>query len=526
MGDRLYTHPGVPIRELVQNSIDACAARREIEGVHYQPDISISTMLDSSERQWLVVQDNGLGMDEYVLSEFFLTLGNSYHDSSEFGRLLARGPEGGRGFTPISRFGIGIVSIFMIADVLEVETRAAHSPRLDTTRRTVRVERMGGLAFVTESDVNGDPGTIVRVRLKQNFNAVFDWFFVQIRRYIQDIIVRPKYPIKVCIGTMKTSVEPQTYMSSRASAKQWLADQGMELVFFDLSRWSDRISGPVAILFGSGQDGLLSHTCQGHQIRLSSINGINPDALLDHYVGNRITVNGFKMGLKKVSKLLGLGDDRLAVALDIDIRGDADLIYDVSRDKIIGTGRNEVQKSFREAVVSGLKELGIMEKMDIESRDLINRILESSPQQRPGILPTAGSPSFKFVTDEDLLSCVIALMPAAPWPADLARSIAQQLNISISVAHRSIQTLISTRRVRSGYDKSSRPPVKHITDLETLKAVASKLPNTTWPLGLHRIVAEQLGIPSSLSYRAISTLIDTGQVVKPSGISATSEDKA
>jgi hypothetical protein len=117
-------------------------------------------------------------------------------------------------------------------------------------------------------------------------------------------------------------------------------------------------------------------------------------------------------------------------------------------------------------------------------------------------------------------------MPAAPWPADLARSIAQQLNISISVAHRSIQTLISTRRVRSGYDKSSRPPVKHITDLETLKAVASKLPNTTWPLGLHRIVAEQLGIPSSLSYRAISTLIDTGQVVKPSGISATSEDKA
>jgi len=59
----------------------------------------------------------------------------------------------------------------MIADVLEVETRGGYSPRNDTAARSIRIERLGALAFVTSSDRRG-AGTTVRVRLSLKFESI------------------------------------------------------------------------------------------------------------------------------------------------------------------------------------------------------------------------------------------------------------------------------------------------------------------------------------------------------------------
>ena len=77
MGERLYSNRAVPVRELLQNAIDACGARRQLEPDGYVPKITVSDILDSSGQHWIEVLDNGLGVDEHVLSDYFLTLGNT-----------------------------------------------------------------------------------------------------------------------------------------------------------------------------------------------------------------------------------------------------------------------------------------------------------------------------------------------------------------------------------------------------------------------------------------------------------------
>ena len=172
MGEGLYSHPAVAIRELIQNALDACAARLELEtDSNYQPHISVALATDAAKRHWIEVNDNGIGMDEHVLTEYFLKLGNSYYECHEFKRLLSQSPRASKEFIPISRFGVGLVSTFMIADVLEVETRGGYSPRNDTAARSIRIERLGALAFVTSSDRRG-AGTTVRVRLSLKFESI------------------------------------------------------------------------------------------------------------------------------------------------------------------------------------------------------------------------------------------------------------------------------------------------------------------------------------------------------------------
>ncbi|MCH7559885.1 MAG: ATP-binding protein [Thaumarchaeota archaeon] len=60
----------------------------------------------------LTVSDNGIGMDEYIIRTYFARIGLSYYRSPDF-----KGQ-----FSPISEFGIGILSTFMIAEFIEVES--------------------------------------------------------------------------------------------------------------------------------------------------------------------------------------------------------------------------------------------------------------------------------------------------------------------------------------------------------------------------------------------------------------------
>lgn len=48
-------------------------------------------------------RDDGIGMDEYVLGNYFSVLGKSYYNSSDFKNK-------GIDMPPISKFGIGILS--------------------------------------------------------------------------------------------------------------------------------------------------------------------------------------------------------------------------------------------------------------------------------------------------------------------------------------------------------------------------------------------------------------------------------
>jgi molecular chaperone HtpG len=120
MGEKIYGGRSLGLRELIQNSIDACRLRQESEELtyqfgqeHYKPKIKV--ILDQA-RNLAIIKDNGMGMSMEIIKRHFLNIGVSYYNSDEF--LLKDFH-----YKPIGNFGIGFLSCFMLSDEVKVLTR-------------------------------------------------------------------------------------------------------------------------------------------------------------------------------------------------------------------------------------------------------------------------------------------------------------------------------------------------------------------------------------------------------------------
>lgn len=113
IGKHLYGSVDVALRELIQNSIDACKMKKCLVA-NYQPSIFVERKSSSD----LTISDNGAGMSYFEAKEFLSNVGTSFYESEEFKTVL---PE--KSFDPISHFGIGLLSAFLIADGLVIETK-------------------------------------------------------------------------------------------------------------------------------------------------------------------------------------------------------------------------------------------------------------------------------------------------------------------------------------------------------------------------------------------------------------------
>jgi hypothetical protein len=121
-GEQLYgDHQkfGVALREVIQNARDAVIARRAIEQ-GYTGAITVS-LEKNGELYSIVVEDDGVGMSERVLTGPLLDFGNSFWASNlvreEFPGLSSSK------FKPVGRYGIGFYATFMIASAVTVSSR-------------------------------------------------------------------------------------------------------------------------------------------------------------------------------------------------------------------------------------------------------------------------------------------------------------------------------------------------------------------------------------------------------------------
>lgn len=113
IGHTLYNDTRVVLRELVQNSIDAVRLKSHRgDKSSYLPKIAVELMADEGT---LVISDNGTGMTASTIKAHLLTVGSSFYSTDEFGKEFPN-------FNAISRFGIGILTSFMIADEIEITT--------------------------------------------------------------------------------------------------------------------------------------------------------------------------------------------------------------------------------------------------------------------------------------------------------------------------------------------------------------------------------------------------------------------
>jgi hypothetical protein len=124
MGDQLYRDPYVFIRELLQNAVDACRLNVYLHDV--PPDsmeVRVSAWEDEAGFYWLRVDDTGVGMDQGIVEKYFLGVGRSYYRSDELQADILRKNKPQHEFVAISRFGIGVLSSFIVGDRIEVSTR-------------------------------------------------------------------------------------------------------------------------------------------------------------------------------------------------------------------------------------------------------------------------------------------------------------------------------------------------------------------------------------------------------------------
>ncbi|MCP5489331.1 MAG: ATP-binding protein [Verrucomicrobia bacterium] len=449
MGEKLYSHAESALRELIQNAIDACHARQDLSSDAYIGAIALDSYIDTNKRRWIRVRDNGIGMDEHVIGEYFLVLGNTYYDSAEFEKSLALAGRPVGTFVPISRFGIGIASVFMISDFMELDTSRFKSPRRDSIRRVVRVDRLGGLAYLLENG-HDDGGTEIRIRLRDEFNN--DGFLSDCLVYLRDTVVRPAVPVTVSILGVKLAISNSPQMKVTSYGTERLKDLGVMTIHLDLSRWSNLLGGCV-IVFLADDGTHLSITQQSRKLILASNASttyalhINPFKVLQGYGGNRVVVNGFRMSLRKMAKVFGESKRRLLCVFDIDVKGTRDITYDVARDRIIHAGVPAIKNELRRTIRAGLTELGVFDRLDDDSRKYLDR--HFSHTDTTASHGNHGWKSRPTVLSDDILAAIKARLQATPWPQGIHKTIADELGISRRMAHIAISHLVQKGEVKN-----------------------------------------------------------------------------
>ena len=156
MGNTLYKDRRVFLRELIQNSVDACNLRLMREAV-YTPTIEVAFNSDISR---ITVRDNGIGMSRQWIEKYFLNIGLSFYQSAEIASINR---DQDLQFSFISRFGIGFLSSFLVAEKIMVTTRKAGSEGL-----VITISRVDDYFDVQVAEQTIPIGTEVTVQLKQS----------------------------------------------------------------------------------------------------------------------------------------------------------------------------------------------------------------------------------------------------------------------------------------------------------------------------------------------------------------------
>lgn len=213
VGENLYSDPAVFVRELIQNAIDAVRTRKQLDRSlpsDWTGQINIRTW---SERgyHWFRIEDNGIGMTEDIIRNYFLKVGRSYYNSDEFRQEKHR-CKADPDYTPVSRFGIGILSCFMgdkKTNQMEVSTKhfsenGIYYPALRLSMRGInsyyymadqekghKAQPMQGVTDEEKTPYRSEPGTVIAVRTNLYQTGKYSGF----REIINQYVLYPEVPI-------------------------------------------------------------------------------------------------------------------------------------------------------------------------------------------------------------------------------------------------------------------------------------------------------------------------------------------
>ena len=429
MGENLYPKPETAVRELLQNAIDACLVHQGRNSA-YVPHIDVY-FENEDDQVWLVVKDDGIGMDEYVLSHYFLEIGKSYYTSSDFKILSAE--KDFKSFNPISRFGIGFLSVFMVGDYVKVYTRNNFS-KTNTNGSVLLVDGTESLA-VFKKDNTLHQGTVIKVRLKHKFKENEN--LRGLIGHIKEVFIRPAVPIKINYEGVETVLQETEYLSLKKVEEERLEKEGVVPVKVDFSKYSDIISGIAYFFFFRAEDGLLYHY-DPTDIRVWEMDTLKMVRLFDNLEHvNLVTVNGIKMSVKKIGKLFNARKKIVPYAIDVNISSSSEVVFDVTRQKLIGSGLDYVRCGIIDIVIKALGDLHIYDQLADETKKRFTNAKIIFGRLEP--------------LDNDLLQEIAKYCPDGYFPIDNAfvREVAEQVDVVADVVRPYLFAIRSNKRKTS-----------------------------------------------------------------------------
>lgn len=192
MGENIYGSRKYGIRELIQNSLDACslmeAMIKEEEHEYEPPEIRI--IWDEKNNE-LIVRDTGIGMTEPILKNYFLNIGLSYYRSDDF--LFSD-----TGMNPIGNYGIGFLSCFMLSDDVKIKTRHYS----DNQEINVSLNRNSEYIVLSKKNEIKSHGTSIILNL-ESVKSVFA-NAKSMGEFISQNFIEPKYTMSLAFNNNQT----------------------------------------------------------------------------------------------------------------------------------------------------------------------------------------------------------------------------------------------------------------------------------------------------------------------------------
>ncbi|MDN0199539.1 caspase family protein [Streptomyces sp. S.PNR 29] len=202
MGEQLYQDRTLALRELYQNALDACRyrkARTDLWNARHPDEPEdpwqgeiVFTQGEEDGRPFIECRDNGIGMGRHELRHLFAFAGSRFVEERQFLEEQAEWARAGIPFHANSRFGIGVLSYFMLADEIRVTTSRLPSDFGPGEKLVVDIDGPGALFRITPKGTSRWSGTAVRLYLRNPDKTVSCGEAMRKHLWVSDFSVKVK----------------------------------------------------------------------------------------------------------------------------------------------------------------------------------------------------------------------------------------------------------------------------------------------------------------------------------------------
>ena len=193
LSNHLYSSPDVFVRELLQNAVDAIAAKRLLDPENTDKNEITLTLSEENGAPVLCFADTGTGLTEDEIHRFLAVIGQSSKHDLTSGKVQQ---------DYIGRFGIGLLSCFLVSDTIRVQTRSVKTPE----QSLEWCGRPDGTYTITPCTPLPAPGTRILLTPKKDAEKYFD--AERLTELVQYYGLPLPVPIILVQGEQRTRLNP------------------------------------------------------------------------------------------------------------------------------------------------------------------------------------------------------------------------------------------------------------------------------------------------------------------------------